>query len=224
MIIAIDGFSSTGKSTLARQLAAHLNYLYIDSGAMYRAISLYVIQNDMLIDFMIDKASLIKSLPDIKIDIRHETDKENQVMMNGENVTSQLRDIKVSNMVSEVAAIPEVREKLVSIQRKLSRSTDIVMDGRDIGTVVFPHADLKLFIKADARIRAERRWMEMREKGDDVDFDDILSNIKQRDIKDTTRKIAPLKKADDAIELDNTSLDKKQQLDFAIQYVDDLKH
>jgi len=224
MIIAIDGFSSTGKSTLARQLAAHLNYLYIDSGAMYRAISLYVIQNDMLIDFMIDKASLIKSLPDIKIDIRHETDKENQVMMNGENVTSQLRDIKVSNMVSEVAAIPEVREKLVSIQRKLSRSTDIVMDGRDIGTVVFPHADLKLFIKADARIRAERRWMEMREKGDDVDFDDILSNIKQRDIKDTTRKIAPLKKADDAIELDNTSLDKKQQLDFAIQYVNDLKH
>jgi cytidylate kinase len=224
MIIAIDGFSSTGKSTLARQLAAHLNYLYIDSGAMYRAISLYVIQNDMLIDFMIDKASLIKSLPDIKIDIRHETDKENQVMMNGENVTSQLRDIKVSNMVSEVAAIPEVREKLVSIQRKLSRSTDIVMDGRDIGTVVFPHADLKLFIKADALIRAERRWMEMREKGDDVDFDDILSNIKQRDIKDTTRKIAPLKKADDAIELDNTSLDKKQQLDFAIQYVNDLKH
>ncbi len=224
MIIAIDGFSSTGKSTLARQLAAHLNFLYIDSGAMYRAISLYVIQNDMLIDFMIDKASLIKSLPDIKIDIRHERDKENQVMMNGENVTSQLRDMKVSNMVSEVAAIPEVREKLVSIQRELSRSTDIVMDGRDIGTVVFPHADLKLFVKADARIRAERRWMEMREKGDDVDFDDILSNIKQRDIKDTTRKIAPLKKADDAIELDNTSLDKKQQLDLAIQYVNDLKH
>ena len=224
MIIAIDGFSSTGKSTLARQLAAHLNFLYIDSGAMYRAISLYVIQNDMLIDFMIDKASLIKSLPDIKIDIRHERDKENQVMMNGENVTSQLRDMKVSNMVSEVAAIPEVREKLVSIQRELSRSTDIVMDGRDIGTAVFPHADLKLFVKADARIRAERRWMEMREKGDDVDFDDILSNIKQRDIKDTTRKIAPLKKADDAIELDNTSLDKKQQLDLAIQYVNDLKH
>ncbi len=224
MIIAIDGFSSTGKSTLARQLAAHFNYLYIDSGAMYRAISLYVIRNDMLIDFTIDKASLIKSLPDIDIDIEHEHDKENQVMMNGENVTSQLRDMKVSNLVSEVAAIPEVREKLVSIQRELSRSTDIVMDGRDIGTVVFPHADLKLFVKADARIRAERRWMEMREKGDDVDFDDILSNIKQRDIKDTTRKIAPLKKADDAIELDNTSLDKKQQLDRAIQLVNDLKH
>ena len=224
MIIAIDGFSSTGKSTLARQLAAHFNYLYIDSGAMYRAISLYVIRNDMLIDFTIDKASLIKSLPDIDIDIEHEHDKENQVMMNGENVTSQLRDMKVSNLVSEVAAIPEVREKLVSIQRELSRSMDIVMDGRDIGTVVFPHADLKLFVKADARIRAERRWMEMREKGDDVDFDDILSNIKQRDIKDTTRKIAPLKKADDAIELDNTSLDKKQQLDRAIQLVNDLKH
>lgn len=224
MIIAIDGFSSTGKSTLARQLAAHFNYLYIDSGAMYRAISLYVIRNDMLIDFTIDKASLIKSLPDIDIDIEHEHDKENQVMMNGENVTSQLRDMKVSNLVSEVAAIPEVREKLVSIQRELSRSTDIVMDGRDIGTVVFPHADLKLFVKADARIRAERRWMEMREKGDDVDFDDILSNIKQRDIKDTTRKIAPLKKADDAIELDNTSLDKKQQLDRAIRLVNDLKH
>ena len=224
MIIAIDGFSSTGKSTLARQLAAHFNYLYIDSGAMYRAISLYVIRNDMLIDFTIDKASLIKSLPDIDIDIEHEHDKENQVMMNGENVTSQLRDMKVSNLVSEVAAIPEVREKLVSIQRELSRSTDIVMDGRDIGTVVFPHADLKLFVKADARIRAERRWMEMREKGDDVDFDDILSNIKQRDIKDTTRKIAPLKKADAAIELDNTSLDKKQQLDRAIRLVNDLKH
>ena len=224
MIIAIDGFSSTCKSTLARQLAAHFNYLYIDSGAMYRAISLYVIRNDMLIDFTIDKASLIKSLPDIDIDIEHEHDKENQVMMNGENVTSQLRDMKVSNLVSEVAAIPEVREKLVSIQRELSRSTDIVMDGRDIGTVVFPHADLKLFVKADARIRAERRWMEMREKGDDVDFDDILSNIKQRDIKDTTRKIAPLKKADDAIELDNTSLDKKQQLDRAIRLVNDLKH
>ncbi len=224
MIIAIDGFSSTGKSTLARQLAAHFNYLYIDSGAMYRAISLYVIQNDLMIDFTIDKASLIKSLPDIDINIEHEKDKENQVMMNGENVTSQLRDMKVSNLVSEVAAIPEVREKLVSIQRELSRSTDIVMDGRDIGTVVFPHADLKLFVKADARIRAERRWMEMREKGDDVDFDDILSNIKQRDIKDTTRKIAPLKKADDAIELDNTSLDKKQQLDRAIQRVNDLKH
>lgn len=224
MIIAIDGFSSTGKSTLARQLAAHFNYLYIDSGAMYRAISLYVIQNDLMIDFTIDKASLIKSLPDIDINIEHEKDKENQVMMNGENVTSQLRDMKVSNLVSEVAAIPEVREKLVSIQRELSRSTDIVMDGRDIGTVVFPHADLKLFVKADARIRAERRWMEMREKGDDVDFDDILSNIKQRDIKDTTRKIAPLKKADDAIELDNTSLDKKQQLELAIQRVNDLKH
>lgn len=224
MIIAIDGFSSTGKSTLARQLAAHFNCLYIDSGAMYRAISLYVIQNDMMIDFTIDQGSLIRHLPDINIDIKHERDKENQVIMNGQNVTSQLRDMKVSNLVSEVAAIPEVREKLVSIQRELSRSTDIVMDGRDIGTVVFPHADLKMFIKADARIRAERRWMEMREKGDDVDFDDILSNIKQRDIKDTTRKIAPLKKADDAIELDNTSLDKKQQLDRAIQLVNDLKH
>jgi cytidylate kinase len=224
MIIAIDGFSSTGKSTLARQLAAHFKYLYIDSGAMYRAIALAAIKNDLLIDFSLSKEALIKMLPDIQIDIEHQENQENQVFLNEENVTSQLRNMKVSNLVSEVAAIPEVRDKLVKIQRHISQSKDVVMDGRDIGTVVFPYADLKLFVKADARIRAERRWMEMREKGDDIDFEDILSNIKQRDIKDTTRKIAPLKKADDAVELDNTHLSKKQQLEQAIELVNNLKH
>ena len=223
MIIAIDGFSSTGKSTLARQLAAHLNILYIDSGAMYRAIALYAIKNDMLIDFSLDKETLIKSLPNIQIEIQHKQDHENQVIVNGENFTSELRDMKVSNLVSEVAAIPEVRKKLVSIQRQLSRSKDVVMDGRDIGTVVFPHADLKLFVKADVRIRAERRWIEDHEKGKDTDFEDILNNIKQRDIIDTTRTMSPLKKADDAVELDNTNINKKQQLDKVVQLVSDLR-
>ena len=223
MIIAIDGFSSTGKSTLARQLAAHFKYLYIDSGAMYRAIALAAIKNDLIIDFSLSKDKLIKMLPDIQINIEHHENKENQVYLDHENVTSQLRNMKVSNLVSEVAAIPEVRDKLVKIQRQISRAKDVVMDGRDIGTVVFPYADLKLFIKADARIRAERRWMEMREKGEDIEFEDVFNNIKQRDIKDTTRKIAPLKKADDAVELDNSHLDKEQQLEKAIQLVNNLK-
>ena len=224
MIIAIDGFSSTGKSTLARQLAAHFKYLYIDSGAMYRAIALAAIKNDLLIDFSLNKDGLIKMLPDININIKHQENKENQVFLNDENITSELRNMQVSNLVSEVAAIEEVRNKLVKIQRQISRAKDVVMDGRDIGTVVFPYADLKLFVKADARIRAERRWMEMKEKGEDTNFEDVLTNIKQRDIKDTTRKISPLKKADDAIELDNTHLDKKQQLEKAIQLVNNLKH
>lgn len=224
MIIAIDGFSSTGKSTLARQLAAHYKYLYIDSGAMYRAISLFAIESEFLIDFSLDKKSLIKALPDIYISIIHHHDKENQVFLNDTNVTSKLRSMKVSNLVSEIAMIAEVREKLVSIQRKIARDHDVVMDGRDIGTVVFPHADLKLFIKSDVRIRAERRWQEMTQKEDDVDFDAVLNNLKQRDIKDTSRKIAPLKKADDAVELDNTHLTKQQQLDKAIQLVENLTY
>lgn len=224
MIVAIDGFSSTGKSTLARQLAAYFNFLYIDSGAMYRAIALYAVSNNMMIDFQLDDNRLVKSLPEIYIEIEHKHDHENQVIINGKNVTSQLRKMEVSNMVSEVAAIEEVREKLVSIQRQLSKSKDVVMDGRDIGTVVFPDADLKLFVKADAQIRAKRRWMEMREKGDNTNFETVLSNIKQRDVKDTARKIAPLKKADDAIELDNTYLNEKQQLNYSIKLINDLSH
>jgi len=224
MIIAIDGFSSTGKSTLARQLAAHFKYLYIDSGAMYRAIALSAFKHDLILDFSLQKEALIKMLPNIEIHIEHQENQQNQVYLDNENVTSQLRNMQVSNLVSEVAAIPEVRDKLVSIQRKISHSYDVVMDGRDIGTVVFPNADLKLFIKADAKIRAKRRWLEMKEKADEVSFDDIFTNIKQRDIKDTTRAIAPLKKADDAVELDNTDLDEQEQLNQVIQLVNNLKH
>ena len=224
MIIAVDGFSSTGKSTLARQLAAHFNFLYIDTGAMYRAITLFAVVNNMKKGQLIDKNKLVKSLPEVDIELQHKSDQENQVFLNGKNVTSDLRKMEVSKLVSEVAALAAVREKLVLIQRRLSESKSVVMDGRDIGTVVFPDADLKLFINADAVVRANRRWIEMQDKGDDTPFDVIVNNIKERDAKDSTRKIAPLKKADDAIEIDNTYLTRKQQLDCAIKLVNDLKN
>ena len=224
MIIAIDGFSSTGKSTLARQLAAHFNFLYIDTGAMYRAVALFAVVNNYRKGEYVDKENLIKRLPEIDIKLQHKNGRENQVMLNGQNVTSDLRKMEVSNMVSEVAALPDVREKLVTIQRQLSKSKSVVMDGRDIGTVVFPNADIKFFINAEVTTRANRRWMEMQEKGDNTPFDAIVNNIMERDAKDSTREVAPLKKADDAIELNNTYLTREQQLDQAIKLVNNLSY
>ncbi|WP_034894968.1 (d)CMP kinase [Gillisia sp. Hel_I_29] len=210
--IAIDGFSSTGKSTVAKQIAKELGYVYVDSGAMYRAITLYALRNSLITETSFDKESLIEKLSEIKLKFKFD---ENlgfaAIYLNDENVEDEIRQMKVSNFVSQVAAVPEVRVKLVQQQQLLGKEKAVVMDGRDIGTVVFPDAELKLFMTATAEERAKRRFKEMEEKGDKVKYDEVLKNVTERDHLDTTREDSPLIKADDAIEIDNSSLTLEEQ-------------
>jgi cytidylate kinase len=210
--IAIDGFSSSGKSSMAKWLAKELGYTYVDSGAMYRAVTLYCLKNNLISENGIDIETLKSKINDIKISFKQNAETGvSETYLNGENVEKQIRTLEVSNYVSPVSAIKFVREALVKQQREMGKKKGIVMDGRDIGTVVFPDAELKLFVTASPEIRAERRFEEMRKKGENVSFDKILENIKKRDSIDQNRKESPLRKADDAIILDNSNMSIEEQ-------------
>lgn len=210
--IAIDGFSSTGKSTVAKQLAKELGYVYIDTGAMYRAVALYAMNNSMITENSFDRKALIERLP--SVDLKFIFD-ENlgfaAIYLNGENVEEQIRKMDVSNHVSTVASVSEVREKLVSLQKAMGEEKGIVMDGRDIGTVVFPNAELKIFMTASPEERAGRRFKELDGKGEKVSYEEVLKNVVDRDHMDTTREDSPLVMAEDAIEIDNSYLTKEEQ-------------
>lgn len=209
--IAIDGFSSTGKSTMAKRLASRIGYRYIDSGAMYRAVTLYSMRHGMISpDGTVNVKELIKALPDIKIDFLILPDRQ-RTTLDGIDVEDEIRSLEVSSHVSPVAAIPEVRRALVDMQRTLGKDKGIVMDGRDIGTVVFPDAELKVFCNASAETRASRRFKELKAKGDEVTYEEVLKNVVDRDRIDTTRAESPLKRADDALLLDNSDMTLDQQ-------------
>jgi len=220
IIVAIDGHSSCGKSTIARALAAKLGYIFIDSGAMYRAVTLFALRNNLISDGEVNREELIDSLPEIKIEFRYNPElHKSEMFLDGENVEEEIRQLPVSQNVSPVATITEVRQAMVKLQRKLGENKGIVMDGRDIGTVVFPEAELKLFVTASTEIRAKRRFDELTAKGETVSFDEILENIQERDRIDTTRSVSPLRKADDALVLDNSYMSRKEQLDWVIAKV-----
>jgi cytidylate kinase len=218
--IAIDGFSSTGKSTLAKELAKHLGYVYVDTGAMYRAVAYFAMQKGFIRKDFFDKESLIKSLPDIKLVFKFNSDLGfAEMYLNGINIEKEIRTIEVSNFVSLVAEISEVRSKLVEQQQEMGKNKGIVMDGRDIGTIVFPDADLKIFMTASPLTRAERRFKELKKKGDNVTFDEVLKNVEERDYIDTHRDDSPLVKASDAIEFDNSNVTKQEQFEKVLKLV-----
>ena len=219
IIIAIDGYSSTGKSTLAKTLAKVLGYTYIDTGAMYRAVSLHALQSAYVSESTINEKALIADLNHIQISFTLGEASNSVVCLNGVQVESEIRGMEVSNCVSRISAIPEVRSFLVSQQQEMGAKKGVVMDGRDIGSVVFPHAELKLFMTAKEEIRAQRRYEELRSKGVHVDLESVKSNIAERDYRDTNRKIAPLIQVDDAIVLDNSTLTPEEQLDWVLEKV-----
>lgn len=222
IIIAIDGYSSTGKSTIAKQLAAELGYIYVDSGAMYRTVTLYAMDHQLVDLNTLKKDELIHQLQNIDIQFKfNESLGFAEVYLNGKNVEQKIRTLEVSNLVSKVSAIPEVRKKLVAEQSKIGKDKGVVMDGRDIGTVVFPNAELKLFMTSSADTRAKRRYNELLEKGDKVTYEDVLQNVIERDRIDTTRAVSPLVKAEDAIEIDNSNLTKEEQFDKILQLVEE---
>lgn len=218
--IAIDGFSSTGKSTIAKQLATHLGYIYVDTGAMYRAVALFAMKKGMIDENHFDVEKLIQNLNQITINFNYNSDLGySETYLNGKNVEKQIRSIEVSQYVSKVAEISEVRAKLVQQQQEMGKNKGIVMDGRDIGTVVFPDAELKLFITSDPKIRAKRRYDELIAKGNQVTFEEVLENVTQRDYIDTHREDSPLRKADDAVEIDNSALTKEEQFAKILELV-----
>lgn len=218
--IAIDGFSSTGKSTLAKELAKNLGYVYVDTGAMYRAVALFAMQKGYISVTFFDKIALIKSLPSIKLTFKFNPDLGfAEMYLNDVNVEKEIRTIEVSNFVSKVAEISEVRSKLVEQQQEMGKNKGIVMDGRDIGTVVFPEAELKIFMTASPVTRAQRRFKELQKKGDDVTFDEVLKNVEERDYIDTHREDSPLVKAIDAIEFDNSNISKQEQFEKVLKLV-----
>lgn len=220
IIIAIDGHSSCGKSTVAKQIAKHFHYRFIDTGAMYRAVTLFALRNNLAFSGQVDAAGLVSKLNEIHIDFKfNEQTGISDVWLNGENVEQEIRQLPVSNHVSPVATIKEVRQAMVAQQQAMGREKGIVMDGRDIGTVVFPNAELKLFMTASAEIRAKRRFDELQAKGETVDFADILQNVTERDRIDSTRAESPLIQAPDAIVLDNSHITRDEQLQWAIQLV-----
>ena len=221
--IAIDGFSSTGKSTLAKQLATHLGYVYVDTGAMYRAVAFFAMQNGFINDEFFDKESLIKSLPFIKLQFKFNADLGfAEIYLNKVNVETEIRTIEVSSFVSKVAEVSEVRTKLVEQQKEMGKDKGIVMDGRDIGTVVFPDAELKIFMTASATTRAQRRYNELVAKGDRVTFEEVLKNVEERDYIDTHREDSPLVMAEDAIEIDNSYLNRKEQFELVLELVNEI--
>ncbi|MGV8138722.1 MAG: (d)CMP kinase [Mangrovibacterium sp.] len=220
IMIAVDGHSSCGKSTLAKELAKALGYIYLDSGAMYRAVTLFAIRNQLTENGKVDEQRLIDRLNEIKIDFRfNPVTRQNDTFLNDENVEEEIRRIAVSSYVSPVATIAEVRHALVKQQQEMGCSKGIVMDGRDIGTVVFPQAELKLFMTATPEVRAQRRYDELKAKGLQVNYQEILENIQERDRIDSGREISPLKKADDALVLDNSYLTRREQLDWTLDKV-----
>ncbi|MBE6210584.1 MAG: (d)CMP kinase [Rikenellaceae bacterium] len=215
IIIAVDGFSSCGKSTFAKAIAAKLGYIFIDTGAMYRAVTLYALEHGAIRSGVVDEDAVVASLKDISIDFRFNPARgASDIYVNGDLVEGKIRTIEVSNCVSPVSSIREVREKLVAMQQQMGRKRGVVMDGRDIGTVVFPDAELKIFMTADPHIRALRRYDELRAKGDDVSLEEIEHNVRSRDEADMTRAISPLRQAEDAIVLDNSFMTIPEQMDW----------
>ncbi|HYQ58744.1 MAG TPA: (d)CMP kinase [Draconibacterium sp.] len=220
IIIAIDGHSSCGKSTMAKSLAQELGYVYIDTGAMYRVVTLVALRNGWIENKVPDTQKIIDGLKDINITFKWDEEAgKNTTFLNGENVEDEIRQLEVSENVSPISTIAEVRHEMVRQQRENGKNKGIVMDGRDIGTVVFPDAELKIFMTASPEIRAQRRYLELTEKGDRVSFDEILANVEGRDKIDSTRAVSPLKQADDALILDNSELTREQQLDWAVNKV-----
>ncbi len=216
--IAIDGFSSCGKSTMAKALARNVGYLYFDSGAMYRAVSLYCMQNNLIADGVIDTKVLREKIKDIHITFEADpATKDSITFLNGVNVEHEIRSLEVSRVVSQVAALDFVRSEMIEQQREMGKQKGIVMDGRDIGTTVFPDAEMKVFVTASAEVRAQRRYDELTARGDKPDFNEILENVLQRDHIDQTREVSPLKKADDALLLDNSNLTREEQMDWLIE-------
>jgi CMP/dCMP kinase len=221
LIIAIDGYSSCGKSTFAKAIARALNYIYIDSGAMYRAVTLYCMRRGFITNGIPDKQAIVKELGDINIEFVYNPDiSEHETFLNSENVEKEIRGIEVSGHVSQISKIQEVRARMVELQRQIGVFKGIVMDGRDIGTVVFPDADLKIFMTASVDIRAKRRYDEMTAKGMNVDFDEIRKNIIARDITDENRDISPLRRADDAVILDNSRMTVREQMDWVLNIIE----
>jgi cytidylate kinase len=215
LIIAVDGHSSCGKSTFAKAIAKRLGYRYIDSGAMYRAVTLFCLRKHLFHGENPDMENLLRLLPEIEISFEYNPARqENEIVLNGEFVEEAIREPEVAGKVSIISKIPEVRLRLVEIQRKLGEKGGIVMDGRDIGTVVFPQADIKIFLTASPEIRAQRRFKELREKGIDISFKEVLENILERDRIDSTRSVSPLKKAPDALLLDNSHMTVEQQMEW----------
>ena len=222
IVIAIDGYSSCGKSTMAKNLARQLGYVYVDTGAMYRAVTLYALRHQLFkADGEVDAASLQRAMPDIRISFQFnaQTGKPD-TYLNDELVEQEIRTMQVSEKVSKIAAFPFVRTALVAQQQRMGMDKGIVMDGRDIGTVVFPHAELKIFVTASAEVRAQRRYDELQQKGMPARYDDILKNVQERDYIDSHREVSPLRKADDAIELDNSNLTIDEQQQWLLQQVD----
>ncbi len=220
IIVAIDGYSSTGKSTVAKGLAAKLQLIYIDSGAMYRAVALYALQKGIAANGDVNRDALIAELPNITISFQFDADTNaSKTWLNGKDVEDQIRKNDVASIVSEVAAIPEVRRRLVDIQRSMAKQGGLVMDGRDIGTVVFPHADVKIFMTADEEIRVDRRYNELIKKGERVEREDVRRNLNHRDHIDTTRSDSPLKQADDAVVLNNSRMSIEEQLEWAVDHI-----
>lgn len=224
LIIAIDGFSSGGKSTFARAIAVRLGYVFIDSGAMYRAVTLWALRHGLVRDGAVDEAGLVSTLDEIRIEFRFDAGRgASDIFLNGENVSGPIRGIEVSDTVSRVSSIAAVREKLVAMQRAMGRDGGVVMDGRDIGTVVFPDADLKIFLTADPVVRARRRYDELRAAGQEVSLAGIERNIRERDHRDQTREISPLRQAADAIVLDNSHMTLDEQMDWVEARLKDLQ-
>lgn len=215
IVIALDGYSSSGKSTMARELARRIGYIYVDSGAMYRAVTLYALEHGMIANGKVDEKKLIEALDDIHITFSTAgADGIQHTMLNGKDVETEIRDMAVSNMVSPVAIIPEVRAHLVKLQQQFGEKKGIVMDGRDIGTTVFPHAEMKVFVEASPEERANRRLKEMQQKGEKVTYEEVLDNIRTRDHIDTTREVSPLRKADDAHVLNNDHMTPAEQMEW----------
>lgn len=222
IIITIDGWSSCGKSTLAKQMAKALNYIYVDSGSMYRAITLYFLRNH--IDWT-DHSAVKQALKEISIDFEYNPKREqSEILLNGENVEYVIRDLVVAEKVSDVAAIKEVRKYAVAQQQKMGKNRGIVMDGRDIGTVVFPDAELKIFMTADNAVRVERRFQELYEKNPNITLDEVKANLEMRDYIDSNRDVSPLRQAEDALLLDNTNLTEKEQFQIAMKWAREQIH
>ena len=221
LIIAIDGYSSTGKSSMSKIIAKNLGYTHIDSGAMYRAVTLYAFQHQYNAKNKIDKTSLIANLSNIKIEfIQDSLTQKNLTYLNGINVEDEIRTMQVSKMVSPISEIPAVRDYCVALQQQMGEKGGIVMDGRDIGTTVFPKADVKIFVTASPEVRAKRRFLEYLQQGKDIPLDEVLKNVNERDYIDSHRDYSPLRKADDAIEVDNSQMNLEETVDKVMQIIE----
>lgn len=223
IIIAVDGYSSTGKSTLAKNLSKKLGYVYVDTGAMYRAVTLFAMRQGLIGNGELDEQGLVDALGQIALDFVYNPKLGfSEIYLNGEKVEGPIRSLEVSNQVSQVARIPEVRRKLVELQQGMAKGKGIVMDGRDIGTVVFPGAELKIFLTASPETRAKRRYKEMVDDGREITYESVLENVSRRDLMDTTRKDSPLIKAEDAVEIDNSDMDVVQTFEAAYRLVEEV--